>query len=132
MGRLIDADKLMRKAQRVAVEAWKMKTTASIETTLNQFIDWIKSAPTIDVPTWIPFEIRPTDDEEREFFKSDIILVSKLPDDGDEILVSCGKWVWQDTFVRDELGAWLDSYGEIEDGMAWMPLPKPYEEGDHE
>lgn len=49
MSRLIDADALMRKAQRVAVEAWKMKMTASIETTLNQFIDWIKSSPTIDV-----------------------------------------------------------------------------------
>lgn len=48
MNKLIDADKLIRKAQRVAVEAWKMKMTASIETILNQFIDWIKEAPAID------------------------------------------------------------------------------------
>ena len=93
----------------------------------------IDAQPTVDaVSEWIPFEIRPTDDEEREYFKSDTILDGKLPDDGDGILVSKGKYVWADTFVSDELGAWLDGYGEIEDGMAWMPLPKPYEETDHE
>lgn len=46
--RLIDADALKRKAQKVGTEAWLMKMTASIETTLNQFIDWIDDAPTIE------------------------------------------------------------------------------------
>lgn len=46
--RLINADKLKRKAQKVATESWKMKLTAKIETTLNQFIDWIDEAETID------------------------------------------------------------------------------------
>lgn len=46
MSRLIDADALKRKAQGVATESWKMGLTARIETTLNQFIDWIDSAPT--------------------------------------------------------------------------------------
>lgn len=46
--RLIDADALKRRAQRVATEAWKMELTAKIETTLNQFIDWINDAPTIE------------------------------------------------------------------------------------
>ena len=47
MSRLIDADALKRKAQRVATESWKMRLTARIETTLNQFIDWIDNAPTV-------------------------------------------------------------------------------------
>lgn len=47
MSRLIDADSLKRKAQRVATESWKMWLTARIETTLNQFIDWIDNAPTV-------------------------------------------------------------------------------------
>lgn len=47
MSRLIDADALKRKAQRVATESWKMGLTARIETTLNQFIDWIDNAPTV-------------------------------------------------------------------------------------
>lgn len=46
-GDLIDRDKLKRKAQKVATEAWKMKISANVETTLNQFIDWIDDAPTI-------------------------------------------------------------------------------------
>ena len=50
MSRLIDADALKRKAQRVATESWKMGLTARIETTLNQFIDWIDSAPTAVEP----------------------------------------------------------------------------------
>ena len=47
MSRLIDADALKRKAQRVATESWKMGLTARIETTLNQFIDWIDNVPTV-------------------------------------------------------------------------------------
>ena len=46
--RAIDGDALKRKAQRVATEAWKMKITGKVETILNQFIDWIEDAPTID------------------------------------------------------------------------------------
>jgi len=46
--RLIDADKLKRKCQKTATETWKMKIKASIETTLNQFIDWIDQAEPVD------------------------------------------------------------------------------------
>lgn len=45
--RIIDADRLKRKVQRVATESWKMKLTASVEITLNQFIDYLNEAPTI-------------------------------------------------------------------------------------
>lgn len=121
MGRLIDADWLIKELGDINMDIYT-----------DEVKDYINEAPTIEVPTWIPFEIRPTDDEEREYFQSEAILDGALPDEGDEILVSRGKWVWQDTFLRDEYGAWLDSYGEIEDGMAWMPLPKPYEETNHD
>ena len=47
--RIIDADKLKRKVQRIATKAWMMKLNASVETTLNQFIDYIDEAPTIDI-----------------------------------------------------------------------------------
>lgn len=46
-GRLGDLDKLKRKAQKVSTEAWKMKLTAKVETTMNQFIDWLDNAETI-------------------------------------------------------------------------------------
>lgn len=49
MMRIIDADKLKRKVQRIATKAWMMKLNASVETTLNQFIDYIDEAPSIDI-----------------------------------------------------------------------------------
>lgn len=53
--RAIDGDELKRKAQKVATESWKMKIKANVETSLNQFIDWIDAAPTIEPePQWIP------------------------------------------------------------------------------
>lgn len=48
MSRPIDGDKLKRKVQKVATEAWKMKLTARVETVLNQCIDYIDNAPTIE------------------------------------------------------------------------------------
>lgn len=48
MTRYIDADALKRKAQKVATEAWKMRIKSSVETILNQFIDWIEDMPTIN------------------------------------------------------------------------------------
>ena len=63
MGRLIDADALKRYEQKIATEAWKMKVKASVETILNQFIDDIDHAPTVDaVPVkhgrWITYELQ--------------------------------------------------------------------------
>ena len=60
--RLIDGDALKRRAQKVATEAWKMKIKAEVETILNQFIDWIDEAPTIQTePQWIPCEKKDTE-----------------------------------------------------------------------
>ena len=97
MNKLIDADKLIRKAQRVAVEAWKMKMTAPIETILNQFIDWIKSAPTIDAVEVVrckECKHRPIkEDTDGENYGFNLIK----PNDGDELcpcLVSDGWYSW--------------------------------------
>ena len=46
--RLIDADALKRKSQKVATEAWKLRIKATVEVILNQFIDYIDAAPTIE------------------------------------------------------------------------------------
>lgn len=65
---------------------------------------------------WIPF----TFDEEG-------ILNCELPDVDEEILVSDGDSVWQDTWCEADEGYELYSGIEIED-LAWRQLPKPYEE----
>jgi len=60
--RPVDGDALKRRAQKVATEAWKMKIKAEVETILNQFIDWINEAPTIQAePNWIPCEKKDTE-----------------------------------------------------------------------
>lgn len=58
VGRLIDADALKRRCQKVATEAWKMKMTTSVETVMNQVIDFIEEAPTIqpDAPRVMTME----------------------------------------------------------------------------
>lgn len=46
--RLVDADTLKRKAQKLSIEAWKINRVAKVTQILNQFIDWIEGMPTID------------------------------------------------------------------------------------
>ena len=96
MGRLIDADAL------------KANINTAFWSEIEKIID---SAPTIDVPTWIPCSER-------------------LPSEETYVLV---------TFGYGEIGIDLHTVGWAnngwvwhDDAIAWMPLPKPYEETDHE
>ena len=86
-----------------------------------------------DVPSaeaeWIPFKKRPlTDEEKQEYPDWTYIFDCPLPDDEEEILLSNGKYVWTDTFINDG-ECYLDGGDDIDEGMAWMPLPKPYKGG---
>lgn len=68
---------------------------------------------------WMPFEFE-KDEKGREVFSC------PLPDDGEEILVSDGRFVWIDTFMGGEECMWyLDNSEELE-VLTWMPLPEPY------
>ena len=76
---------------------------------------------------WIPFTKRPLTDEEKEEYPDWVyILDCPLPDDGQEILLSNGKYVWTDTFFNDG-GCYLDGGDDIDEGMAWMPMPTVYQ-----
>ena len=108
--RLIDADKLKRKAQKVGTEAWKMNLTAKVETTLNQFIDWIDEQPTIQCePQWM-------------------LITERLPRDGSWNIFTDGKNISVERYKADAIdhffpnGRWF----QLEDVIAWMPLPTPY------
>ena len=82
------------------------------------------------VQGWIPFTRRPMTEEEQEDYPDCTFMFDcVLPDDGDEILVSSGRFVWMDTFCNDD-GCYLDGGDDIDEDMAWMPLPKPYKGGD--
>lgn len=78
---------------------------------------------------WIPFTRRPmTEEEQKDYPNCTFMFDCVLPDDGDEILVSNGRFVWMDVFCNDIDGCYLDSGDDIDEDMAWMPLPKPYRE----
>ncbi len=82
---------------------------------------------------WIPFTRRPmTEEEQKDYPNCTFIFDCVLPDDGDEILVSNGRFVWMDTFCSDIDGCYLDGGDDIDEDMAWMPLPTPYKGGDTE
>lgn len=79
------------------------------------------------VQGWIPFTRRPmTEEEQKDYPNCTFIFDCVLPDDGDEILVSNGRFVWMDTFCTDIDGCYLDGGDDIDEDMAWMPLPEPY------
>jgi hypothetical protein len=88
---------------------------------------------------WIKIESRQMTEEERKEwserigydieYEDAIIYTSKLPDDGQEVLV-CNKWgnVWIDTFSNDpDYGVGFEENGDMDGIVAWMPKPKPYE-----
>ena len=82
------------------------------------------------VQRWIPFTRRPmTEEEQKDYPNCTFMFDCVLPDDGDEILVSNKRFVWMDTFCSDIDGCYLDSGDDIDEDMAWMPLPKPYKGG---
>lgn len=94
----------------------------------NQIIHDALSAKA--APGWIPFKKRPlTDEEKQEYPDWTYIFDCPLPDDEEEILLSNGKYVWTDTFINDG-ECYLDGGDDIDDGMAWMPLPTPYKGGE--
>ena len=91
-------------------------------------------------PRWIKIESRPMTEEERKEwsehigydieYEDAIIYTSKLPDDGQEVLV-CSKWghVWIDTFSNDpDYGVGFETNGDMDGLVAWMPLPEPPKE----
>ena len=118
--RAIDGDALKRKAQEVAVESWKMKIKANVETILNQFIDWIDAAPTIESERkWIPCSER-------------------LPESLDFVLLTVrrDKPYNQRPFISvgyidmNKTSWWCAHDGNCKSAnvevIAWQPLPEPY------
>ena len=98
---------------------------------VNEILSALPSAEAVQ-GEWIPFTKRPlTDEEKQEYPDWAYIFDCPLPDDEEEILLSNGKHVWMDTFINDG-ECYLDGGDDIDEGMAWMPLPEPYKEEDNE
>ena len=87
-------------------------------------------------PRWIPVKTRPMDEEERAYwsehlgydieYEDAVMFDCKMPDDGQEILVSFRRWVSMDRCEIDGGLYGLDGNGDWDGVVAWMPLPEPY------
>ena len=91
---------------------------------------------------WIPVTFRPmTEDEEKEYCEEfgikegslqdweKKVFTCRLPDDGQEILTSSGRYVQEDICSYDEYGCGLENNGDWDGIDAWMPKPEPYKKG---
>ena len=81
---------------------------------------------------WIPVKYHQISEKERaeESISNDIryMLDCKMPDDGQEILVTNGKTTWQDMCRIDSDGYYLDNNYDWIEITAWRPIPEPYKE----
>ena len=112
-----------------AIGAWD-KLSKRGRTEFDQVLMTLPSTEVVQ--GWIPFTRRPMTEEEHKYYPNCTFMFDcVLPDDGDEILVSNGRFVWMDTFCSDDV-CYLDSGDDIDEDMAWMPLPKPYKGDDDE
>lgn len=124
--RLIDADALKRKSQKVATEAWKLRIKATVEVILNQFIDYIDAAPTIKPEQqWILCSERLPENNRQVlvYARSVHFALAKY----DEMREADGTYKMQ--WVTFD--AWKPFY-KIKEVVAWMPLPEPYQEGEQD
>lgn len=131
--KVIDADALKKALSRIIITDMRnysdrkivFDTLTKLNNTITQILD---EASAIELyPQWIPFTWRKTTEEDgwdpEEF---PLMACGQLPNNGQDILVTDGRYVWSDTFFDDN-GLYLDSGNDlVEDVTAWMPLPKPY------
>lgn len=85
----------------------------------------------LEAQRWRKFEFRELDEEEKAEHPDWCYIIVNTPDDGEEILVSNGRYVWKDEFINDGDQCYLDSDHDMENCW-WMPLPEPPKEGDSE
>ena len=84
-------------------------------------------------PRWIPMVRRePTDEEKAEYLAQNgeelcYMLENEMPWNGQEVLVSVGKFVSEDVFDEDFYN--FENH-DIENVDAWMPKPKSYSEAE--
>lgn len=123
------------------------KHTSRIEDALNflEVADGLYVENEIRKNDWIPVTYRPMTEEEEKALCEKLgieegsledwekkVFTCHLPDDGQEILISCGKYVQEDICSWDEYGCGLENNGDWDGVDAWMPKPEPYKKGGEE
>lgn len=119
--RPVDGDALKRRAQKAATEAWKMKIEAKVETILNQFIDWINEAPTIQSESyWIPCKKHLPDKELKTYW---VCL-----NNGEQCQCRWTNNIYGFGSIDDKWGWKLIDLPQYTKVVAWRELPESYKE----
>lgn len=103
----------------------------------------LKEVPSVQPEQhWIPVKYRKMDEEERQYwseqlgydveYEDAIMFDCKMPDDGQEILVSYRKWISMDKCEIDCGCYGLEENGDWDGVTAWMSLPEPWRGEEHE
>ena len=106
---------------------------------LAKWLKELKSFKEVQNSQWIPITYRPmTEEEEKKLCEElDIkegsledwekrVFTCPLPEDGQEILISVGRYVHEDICSWDEGYCGLENNGDWDGVDAWMPKPEPY------
>lgn len=83
-----------------------------------------------NIPQWHKLTFRPLTDEEKKEYANQAwtYMIDGLPEFGEEVLVTSGKYVWVDSFDMDDC-VYLSGTGNDIDGViAWAELPAYKEE----
>lgn len=118
--RLIDADALKKEFDEGAY------TTKGV----REIID---NAPTVENNQWIPVKTRPLTEEEKEIYPDyTFIYDCRMPEDGEEVLITTKYGVYADRYYWDDCGCYFEDHYDDGEVLAWKRFPEPYKEGDEE
>lgn len=114
-----------------------MPASYALDMNFSIMLSKIDNLPSITPQyNWIPTKghIMTRDEGAEEYPEGTIILESPMPEENQEVLITVkgsggSVWVDKDTAMNDGDGWYTDGgYEWLDDIVAWMPLPKPYEE----
>ena len=109
----------------------------------EQLANWLKE---LKMHSWNPIKTEKISEAEKkelaerygmspEEFDDFWRYACKMPEDNQECLITTSVWgyVCIDTFHIDEDGAmYFEDHEDEDDVLAWMPLPEPYKEDEHD
>ena len=130
--RAIDGDALRDRLQNLGYDDWNQGVTTTWAEAFSECADMVADAPTIEPePHWIPCKKQLPVEEDAYFVTVDPRYVPPGYRSTDVITWHDGKWVMADYFVLDGEGRKEPDFKVIELSVpiiAWMPLPKEYQE----
>lgn len=132
--RLIDVDKLLKAIHNTPTtydsDEYPLATQLEgMAFRQIEILDLIEKQPIVSVEKeWNKLIFRPLTEEEEEIYANTewTYMIDGLPEFNEEVFVTDGVNVWVDSFDIDDCVYLSGTSSEVDDVIAWMPLPVPY------